>query len=152
MNFRSIKKIFLIGILNLYLFRLNSKHSPTSTTVDIDSQVMDTTSPTPILSTDDQMTQLQSTYNDMTSRFEREHEQFIASLSDEWKQTAKERIRLQRLTMDFKQEFERIREENRKWQKLFSESIKEKPIVQADGERKLKEACQKYDLLLQEKN
>jgi hypothetical protein len=142
----------LIGILNLYLFRLNSKHSPTSTTVDIDSQVMDTTSPTPILSTDDQMTQLQSTYNDMTSRFEREHEQFIASLSDEWKQTAKERIRLQRLTMDFKQEFERIREENRKWQKLFSESIKEKPIVQADGERKLKEACQKYDLLLQEKN
>ena len=103
---------------------------------------MNTTSPAPILSIDDQMTQLQSAYNDMTNRFENEHLQLIASLSEEWKQTAKERIRLQRLTLDYKQELQRIQEENRKLQKLYSESIREKPLVQSEGERKLKEASQ----------
>ncbi len=106
------------------------------------TESMNTVSPAPILSIDDQMIQLQSTYNEMTNRFEDEHTQLITSLSDEWKQTAKERIRLQRLTLDYRQEFERIQEENRKLKKLFSESIKEKPLVQAEGERKLKEASQ----------
>ncbi len=146
LNLKSIKKYLRFKFYNLHLFRLNSI-SPSSIAVNLDSESMNTVSPTPILSIDDQMIQLQSTYNDMTNRFEGEHEQLIVSLSNEWKQTAKERIRLQRLTLDYKQEFERIREDNRKWQKLFSESIKEKPIIQAEGERKLKEACQKYDLL-----
>jgi hypothetical protein len=110
---------------------------------------METVSPTPVLSIDDQLTQLHSTYNDATSSFEREHEQLIASLTNEWKQTAKERIRLQRLTLDYQQEHERITKENRKWKKLYSDSLKEKPDVQTEGERKLKEACQKYDQLIQ---
>jgi hypothetical protein len=110
---------------------------------------MDTVSPTPILSIDDQLTQLQSTYNDMTNRLEREHEQLLTSLLNEWKQTAKERIRLQRLTLDYQQEHERLTKEKRKWQKLYSDSLKEKPIVQTEGEQKLKEACQKYDQLIQ---
>jgi hypothetical protein len=93
---------------------------------------MDTASPIPILSIDDQMIQLQSTYNDMTNRFEGEHEQLIASLSNEWKQTAKERIRLQRLILDYKQEFEQIGEENRKYtfivlkkNQLFKQKVNE---------------------------
>ena len=87
---------------------------------------MDTISPTPILSIDDQLTQLRLSYNDQTNRLEYEHEQLIASLSNEWKQKAKERICLQRLTLDYKQEFERITQENRKWKKIYSDSLKEK--------------------------
>ncbi len=120
---------------NLYLFRLNSistNLSWSSTAVNINSESMDTASPIPILSIDDQMIQLQSTYNDMTNRFEGEHEQLIASLSNEWKQTAKERIRLQRLILDYKQEFEQIGEENRKYtfivlkkNQLFKQKVNE---------------------------
>jgi hypothetical protein len=141
----------MIWFFNLHLFRsksLSNKLSPTSNIIHSDNQTMDTVSPTPILSIDDQLTQLRTTYNDITSRFEREHEQLLASLSNEWKQTAKERIRLQRLTLDYQQEFERLTKENRKWKKLYSDSIKEKPIVQAEGERKFKEACEKYDQLI----
>jgi len=134
----------------------NSKLSPTSNTVATDNRTMDTASPTPTLSIDDQLTQLRSTYNDITSRFEREHEQLITSLTNEWKQTAKERIRLQRLTLDYQQEHERLTKENRNWKKLFSDSLKEKPIFQIEGEQKLKEACDKtamaqakYDQLIQ---
>jgi hypothetical protein len=75
---------------------------------------MDTASPIPVLSIDDQMIQL------------------IGSLSDEWKQTAKERIRLQRLTLDYRQEFEQIGEENRKYtfivlkeNQLFKQKVNE---------------------------
>jgi len=121
----------------------NSKLSPSSTTVDTDNRTMDTASPTPTLSIDDQLTQLRSTYNDITSRLEREHEQLITSLSNEWKQTAKERIRLQRLTLDYKQEYDRLTKENRKWQKLYSTSLQEKPNFQIEGEQKLKEAGEK---------
>jgi hypothetical protein len=141
----------MIWIFNLHLFRSNSisnKLSPTSATINSDSRTMDTVSPTPILSIDDQLTQLRSTYNDITSRFEREHEQLLASLSNEWKQTAKERIRLQRLTLDYQHEYEQLTKENRRWKRLVSDNLKEKPIVQTEGERKLKEACQKYDQLI----
>jgi hypothetical protein len=148
-----------ILIFNLHLFRSNSistEISSTTATANIENHTMETVSPAPILSVDDQITQLRSTYNDMTSRLEREHEQLVASLSAEWKQTAKERIRLQRLILDYQQEHERIAKENRKWQKLFSDSLREKPIVQTEGEQKLKEACQKmatakanYDQLIQ---
>jgi hypothetical protein len=117
---------------------------------------MNTVSPIPILSIDDQLTQLRSTYNDITSRFEREHEQLLTSLLNQWKQTAKERIRLQRLTLDYQQEQELLTKENRKWKKLYSDSILEKPHVQTEGEQKLKEACEKtatakakYDQLIQ---
>lgn len=104
---------------------------------------MNTISPTPILSIDDQLTQLKSKYSDITNRFEREHEQLLASLSNEWKQTAKERVRLQRLTLDYQQEHQRITDENRKWKKLFSDSLKEKPMVQTECEQKLKDALDK---------
>ena len=147
------KKIFglMILIFNLHLFRSNSVSSKVSPAV-----IMDTTSPTPTLSADDQMTQLRSTYHDITNRLEREHEQFVAALSAEWEQTAKERIRFQRLTLDHKQEHEQLTTENRKWQKLYSESLREKPSIQSEGEVKLSEAYQKnviakdkYDQLIQ---
>jgi len=135
---------FCFFVLNF--FRSNSisdNLSSTLATIDIDNQTMDIISPTPILSIDDQLTQLRLTYNDITTRLEREHEQLLTSLSNEWKQTAKERIRLQRLTLDYQQEYQRITNENRKWKKLFSDSLKEKPLVQTEGEQTLKEACEK---------
>jgi hypothetical protein len=140
------KKSFMILIFNLHLFRsssISTELSPTLIPAHTDNQTMETASPTPILSVDDQIKQLRSTYNDLTNRFEREHEQLVTSLSTDWKQTAKERIRLQRLTLDYQQEHDRIAKENRTWQKLFSDSLREKPIVQTDGERKLTEACEK---------
>ncbi|CAF4095520.1 unnamed protein product [Adineta steineri] len=112
---------------------------------DIDNEMMDTVSPSiPILSIDDQMTQIRSTHNDMTQRLEREHEQLVGSLAAEWEKVAKKRIRLQRLTLDYKQESERLEVEKRKWQKLYSESLKEKPIIKTQGETKLSDAYQKY--------
>lgn len=113
--------------------------------------MMNITSPTPILSIDDQLAQVRLSYQERTSRFEREHEQLVSTLSEEWKQTARERIRLERLTKDYKNELEQIREENRKWQKLFSDSLKEKPIVQDEGEQQFNEASQAYEQLMQNK-
>jgi len=137
----------MILIFNLHLFRSNSvfdNYSPASTITGItDSGIMDTVSPPPTLSTDDQIKQLRSEYYDITNRLEYEHEQLVASLSAEWEQTAKDRIRFQRLTLDYKQERERIEKENRKWQKLYSDSLLEKPYVQTEGEAKLSEAYQK---------
>jgi len=150
----------MILIFNLHLFRSNSvfdTFSSASTTTGItDSGIMDTVSPTPTLSTDDQIKQLRLEYYDITNRLEHEHEQLVASLSAEWEQTAKDRIRFQRLTLDYKQERERIEKENRKWQKLYSDSLLEKPNIQTEGEAKLSEAYQKnktaknkYDELIQ---
>lgn len=119
---------------------------------DLGGTIMNTTSPTPILSIDDQMIQIRSSHNETSSRLEREHEQLVTSLSEEWKETAKERIRFERLTSDLKNEAKRLREEYRKWQKLFSESLKEKPLVQSEGERQLNEASQAYEQLLQKKS
>jgi hypothetical protein len=147
-------------IFNLHLFRSNSvfdNFSSASTTTGItDSGIMDTVSPPPTLSTDDQIKQLRLEYYDITNRLEHEHEQLVASLSAEWEQTAKDRIRFQRLTLDYQQERERIEKENRKWQKLYSDSLLEKPKVQTEGEAKLSEAYQKnriaetkYDELIQ---
>ena len=110
---------------------------------------MDTASPTPVLSIDDRLTQLRTKYNDITSHLEREHEQLIASLSNQWKETAKERIRFQRLTLDYRQEFKRLTKENRQWKKLFNDNLQEKPNVQQEGERKLNEVHQKYVQLTQ---
>lgn len=138
------------SFIHLNLFRLNSIstepfYQPLPT--DLGSTTMNTTSPTPILSIDDQMTQIRSTNSETISRLEREHEQLVNSLAEEWRETAKERIRFERLTADLKNETKRLREENRKWQKLYSESLKEKPIVQSEGERQLIEATQTYEQL-----
>ncbi|CAF1456593.1 unnamed protein product [Rotaria magnacalcarata] len=115
--------------------------SSTQITPEMDCQATYTVSPVPTLSIDDQITQIRLTHSDITNNLERQHEQLVASLSSEWEQTAKERIRLQRLTLDYKQEQERLAKENRKWQKLFSDSLLEKPQVQNEGETKLQEAC-----------
>ena len=124
-------------------YSISNGFSSTQVTSDIHSPPLSTTSSVPTLSIDDQITQLRSTYNDMTNRLEHEHEELVTLLSSEWEQTAKERVRLQRLTLDYKQEHERLTIENKQWQKSFSDSLKEKPVVQNDGELKLKEACEK---------
>jgi hypothetical protein len=111
----------------------------------MDDRSMNTASSVPVLSIEDHIAQLRSTYNDITSHLELEHEQLVASLSAEWEKTAKERIRLQRLTLDYRQENEQLTKENRQWQKLFSESLREKPGVQSEGERKLQEASKKNE-------
>lgn len=117
---------------------------------------MATSSPDPVLSIDDHINQLRATYSHMTSDVEHEHGQLVASLAAEWEQTAKERIRLERLTIDSKMEYDRLANENRYYQKLYSESLREKPDVQKEGEAKLSDvyqktrnAQQKYDTILQ---
>lgn len=117
------------------------KSSPTST-VDIPTD--NTISPTLTLNIDEQAEQLRLTYRDKTQHLEEEHERLVSSLKNEWEQIAKERIRLQRLTLDYQQEQNRLTEENRQWKKLYSESLKEKPHIQAEGERTLGEANKKY--------
>lgn len=112
----------------------------------MDDQTISTISPTPILSADDRIIQLRLTYNDITNQKEREHEQLVASLASELEKTTKERIRLQRLTLDYKNEHERLIQENRQWQKSFSDSIREKPNIQSEGQQKLQDACNKTKL------
>ncbi|CAF3697605.1 unnamed protein product [Rotaria sp. Silwood1] len=131
---------------------ISAELSSTSVASDIDNQTMNTGSPIVTLSIDDQITQLRSRYNDITNQLECQHEQLVASLSSEWEQTAKERIRLQRLTLDYKQEFERLTKENRQWQKSFSDSLREKPDVQNEGERKLQEAYSKTSIAMDKYN
>jgi hypothetical protein len=93
---------------------------------------------------EEESTQLQLTYRDMTHSLEDEHEQHISLLKNELEQVAKERIRLQRLTLDYQQEQNRIMEENRRWKKFYSESLLEKPRVQNEGEYLLLDATEKY--------
>jgi hypothetical protein len=71
----------------------------------------------------------------------------VSSLKIEWEQIAKERIRLQRLTLDYQQNQDRLTKENRRWKKLYSESLQEKPRVQNEGERTLLEATEKYSTI-----
>ncbi|CAF0835512.1 unnamed protein product [Rotaria sordida] len=127
---------------------VSTELSSTSMTSDIDNRTMNINSSTPTLSIDDEITQLRSVYNKITNHLECQHEQLVASLSSEWEQTAKERIRLQRLTLDYKQEYERLTKENRQWKKSFSDSLREKPDVQDEGERKLQEACRKTEIAM----
>ncbi len=127
------------------------KPSPTPTvTLDVDIQSNNTISPTLTINTDEQAAQLRLTYSDITKRLEDAHEQLISSLKAEWEQTAKERIRLQRLTLDYQQEQERLAKENLRWKKLYTKSLQEKPRVQSDGERKLLDATEKYSRIKQQ--
>jgi hypothetical protein len=132
------------------LFRTRSvslKVSPTATTVNVDTQSGNMISPTPTLNIDEQAAQLRLTYRDMTHHLEDEHERLVSSLKTEWEQTAKERIRLQRLTLDYQQEQNRLTEENRRWKKLYSESLLEKPRIENEGERTLLNATEKYSII-----
>lgn len=115
------------------LFRSDDDYSPADMTA---------AAALPTQSIDDQKEQLQTMHQDVLTGLEQEHERLVASLADEWEQTARERIRLQRQTEDFKQEFARLEEDNKKYQKMFSESLKEKPRTQEDGEMKLSSAYQ----------
>ncbi|CAF0916535.1 unnamed protein product [Rotaria sordida] len=135
------------------------KLSPTLTTADIDIQSYNTISPTPTVNIDEQVAQLRLTYSDMNNRLEDEHEQLVSSLKAEWEKIAKQRIRLQRLTLDYKQEQERLIEENQRWKKLYSECLQENLHIQTKGKQKLLDATEKYsitkryyDQLIQDKN
>jgi hypothetical protein len=55
----------------------------------------------------------------------------------------KERLRLQRLTLDYQEEHQRLTKENRRWKKLYNESLQEKSRTQSEGERKLLDATEK---------
>ncbi|CAF2604675.1 unnamed protein product [Rotaria sp. Silwood2] len=126
---------------------ISLKPSPTITTADVDIQSCNTISPTPTLNTDEQVVQLRLTYSDMSNRLEDEHEQLVSSLKAEWEQIAKDRIRLQRLTLDYKQEQERLIEENRRWKKLYSECLQENLHIQSKDKQKLLDATEKYSTI-----
>jgi hypothetical protein len=82
----------------------------------------------------------------LTNRLEHEHEQLVASLRTEWEQIAKERIRLQRLTLDYQQEEARLTDENRQLRQLYNDNLQERSYVQSQGERALLEATEKYSI------
>ncbi|CAF3594168.1 unnamed protein product [Rotaria sp. Silwood1] len=123
------------------------KPSPTLTTADVDIQSCNTISPTPTLNTDEQVAQLRLTYCDMSNHLEDEHERLVSSLKAEWAQIAKERIRLQRLTLDYKQEQERLIEENRRLKKQHSECLQENLHIQSKDKQKLLDATEKYSTI-----
>jgi len=85
----------------------------------------------------------------MTQHIEYEHKQMILELKNQLEKTMKKRIRLQRLTTDCQNEQKRLTADFRRWQKLYGESIQEKPRVQEDGERKLAELKQEYSRIQQ---
>ncbi|CAF0838711.1 unnamed protein product [Adineta ricciae] len=80
-------------------------------------------SPTLTLNVDEHAAQLRLKYSDRTNQLETEHERTIGVLKIQWKNMAKERIRLQRLTLDNLFEYERLIEENHRWKKLFNENL-----------------------------
>jgi len=108
-------------------------------------------SPFPVLSFEDQKGTLMAEQNETINEIEREHEENVRRLKDELRSIAEERIRFQRSTLDFERERDRLLEENRMWQKLYSESIVEKPLVQQEGETKLNEIREKRSLLTKNK-
>lgn len=90
---------------------------------------------------------LASNYENKTQHIEDEHKQMISELKNQLEETIRKRILLERLTTDYKNEQKRLTADNRRWQKLFSDSLTEKPRVQANGERKLAELTQEYSRL-----
>jgi hypothetical protein len=145
-NFDKSKYQFIRILSTFNLFRNRSafrKLSPATITVDSDNQSGSTISPTLPISHDEEAAQLQLAYRDIIHRLEDKHEQLVASLKSELEQIMKERIRLQRLTLDYQQEQNRLTEENRRWKKLYSESLIEKPRVQDEGESLLLSATEK---------
>ena len=101
--------------------------------------------PAPVPSIEEQTALLQSQFNQITSELEAAHEQRVSVLTVEWKQMAKERIRFERLTLDYEQEQNRQSTDYRHWQKLYSESLNEKGEIQREVERRLAELQTKND-------
>ncbi|UJR30144.1 hypothetical protein I4U23_017684 [Adineta vaga] len=87
-------------------------------------------SPTLTLNINEHMTQLRLIYVDRSNQLENEHEQLIASLKTEWEQIVKERIRLQRLTLDYQSELQSLAKQNHHWKNLYNENIIEQSQLQ----------------------
>ena len=89
-----------------------------------------TVSSTPTLNLDEQVNQLQSTYFVMMNHLEDEHLRNVSLLQAEWEQVVKECIRLQRLTLDYKQEQQQLIKENQQWKALCDECVQERLQIQ----------------------
>ena len=98
------------------------KLSPNHSTSDVDRQSNNTLSPTLNYPLNEHTAQLRLTYSKLTDRLEEEHEQQLATLTAHWRNVAKERLRFQRLTLDYQQESQRLTEQNQRWTKLDKEN------------------------------
>ena len=137
--------------LSLFVFRAqNMLTHPMQSSVH--SEFQPSISPVPVLSLEEQKNKLVSQFNETTRQCEQLHEQTVDSLRLEWQSIAKERICLQRLTLDLEQERDRLLAENRNWQKLYSDSLQEKPKVQTNGERRLQEINDKINSVKTKQN
>ena len=116
------------------------ERSTASTINAIDQRSAQAIESSPAKSGDDATATIQLNYHDITVQLEHEHEKAVASLNGRWEQFAKERIHFQRLKLDYERESEQYEKQNTLWQKLFSTSLQEKPLVQCQSERQLKEA------------
>ena len=97
---------------------------------------------------DEQMTQLQLTYDDRTDLIEDEHQRGISSLKSQLEQIIKERIRFQRLTRDYQQDQNRLLEENHRWRDLLTQNFQEQSRVQHTGQDILLEATNRYSTIV----
>lgn len=118
--------------------RLPSTQLSNDTTIQSDKTISST------LNINEQTAHLARSYEDMNQHIEHEHERIISELKNQLEQAMKDRIRFRRLQIDCEQEQKRLTEENRRWQKLYSDSLLEKPRVQREGEQKLAELTQEY--------
>ena len=75
--------------------------------------------------------QLQLTYSKLTDRLEEEHEQQLNILTGHWRNVAKERLRLQRLTLDYQHESQRLTEQIHQWRTLEKENLREQAYLQS---------------------
>ena len=64
----------------------------------------------------------------------------------------KERIRYQRLILDYQDEQHRLLEENRRWKKFLTQTLEEKSRVQHAGQSALLEATNRYRTMAQYSN
>ena len=131
------------------LLKIKCRNRSSSLRVSSTKTSNDTISLTLTLNTSEQTIPLASTDENMTQHIEYEHKQMILELKNQLEKTMKKRIRLQRLTTDCQNEQKRLTADFRRWQKLYGESIQEKPRVQEDGERKLAELKQEYSRIQQ---
>lgn len=92
-------------------------------TSDVETQSNKTISPSLSVPIRHKILQIQNQYAEILDRFENEHEKRVNELKTEWKTLAFQRIRFQRLTLDYQDEFRRIQKENRQLKGQISGNV-----------------------------
>lgn len=92
-------------------------------TPDVETQSNKTISPSLSVPIRHKILQIQNQYAEILDRCENEHEKRVNKLKTEWKTLAFQRIRFERLTFDYQDEFRYFQRENRQLKGQISENV-----------------------------